>query len=186
MTHIPTTLKHLAGHIHHLRTEAYENPLGTPPPKETPGAHTGGNPKPPTNLTTLTLVIDADQRLQELALNVAADLAIPTPPTPWTGWTWCAWLYRHHTDLHNLDWYDDLAQEIIDMEADLAARINPPATPHIEQRQTARSITRRLATMGHRVSADTLRKWAQRGKITAHADIQGRNKYLLSEVLDNL
>lgn len=186
MNQLPTTLKRLAGHIHHLRTEAYENPLGTPPPKETPGAHTGGNPKPPTNLTTLAVVIDADQRLQELSLNVAGDLAIPTPPTPRAAGEWCAWLYRHHTELQQLDWYDDLAQEIIDMEADLAARIAPPATPHIEQRQTGRSITRRLATMGHKVSTDTLRLWAHRGKITAHADSQGRNRYLLSEVLDNI
>lgn len=186
MTHIPTTLKHLASHIHHLRTEAYETPLGTPPPKETPGANTGGNPKPPTNLTTLTLVIDADQRLQELALNVATDLAIPTPPTPRAAGEWCAWLYRHHAELQQLDWYDDLAQEIIDMEADLAARIAPNTTPHIEQRQTGRSIARRLATMGHKVSTDVLKVWAQRGKITAHQDSQGRNRYLLSEVLDTL
>lgn len=186
MPDLTATLKRLAGHIHHLRTEAYENPLGTPPPKETPGAHTGGNPKPPTNLTTLTLVIDADQRLQELALNVATDLAIPTPPTPWTGGQWCAWLYRHHTDLRNLDWHDDLAQEITDMEADLATRINPTPTPHIEQRQTARTITRRLAGMGHTINPATLRKWAERGKITSHKDNKGRNKYLLSEVLDTL
>ena len=183
-----TTLKRLAGHIHHLRTEAYENSLGTPPPKETPHAHAGGTPNPPTNLTTLTLVIDADQRLQELALNVAADLAIPTPPTPRAAGEWCAWLYRHHTELHSLDWYDDLAQEITDLEADLAARVAPPATPHIEQRQTARAIIRRLANMGHKnkINASTLRLWAHRGKVTAHQDSQGRNRYLLSEVLDNI
>lgn len=188
MTHIPTTLKRLAGHIHHLRTEAYENPLGTPPPKETPGAHTGGNPKPPTNLTTLTLVIDADQRLQELSLNVAGDLAIPTPPTPRAAGEWCAWLYRHHADLEALDWYADLVQEITDLEADLAARVAPPASPHIEQRQTARAIIRRLNGMGHKnkINASTLRKWVERGQITAHQDSRGRNRYLLSEVLEAL
>ena len=38
--------------------------------------------------------------------------------------------------------------------------------------------------MGHHIQPATLRQWAQRGKITAIEQADGKNGYLLTEVLD--
>lgn len=86
---------------------------------------------------------------------------------------------------------------ILDILADLdgiGERINtylygPPTTDLTapEPRQYAATIAQRLATMGHRISPDTLRQWAHRSASTPTPITvelwNGKSRYLLTEVL---
>lgn len=55
-----------------------------------------------------------------------------------------------------------------------------------ERRQSATSIKRRLASMGHAVTLDTIRGWARHGHITTQPLANGHNGYLITEIIDHI
>ncbi|MGJ4082033.1 hypothetical protein ACN4DI_01870 [Corynebacterium macclintockiae] len=182
---LPTTLRHLAHHLHHLQTEIWENRYHAARTSQTGVRHTTTGPSSPTNDTQLTYLTETQTRLRELATNTSEDLHLLIPHNTQVGNYWAAWFYRHHTQLQDLTWYTDLTEELTDLEAELRHHIHPQdPNLHIEQRQSARSICARLANMGHRIQPATIRQWHKRGKITAVERADGTNGYLLSEVLE--
>ncbi|MCT1491341.1 hypothetical protein M3G47_01320 [Corynebacterium sanguinis] len=52
----------------------------------------------------------------------------------------------------------------------------------VEQRQNSTVICKMMGQLGHTITPELLRKWVERGKITS-ATVDGRNMYLMSEVL---
>ena len=187
MTTLPTILKHLANHLHHLQTEVWEARYHSTRTSQTGVRHTTTGPTSPTNDTQLTYLLEIQTRLRELCTNISEDLTIPIPTTAAVGNYWAAWLYRHRTQLPTLTWFTDLEAELTDLESELRHHIHPQ-NPHlyIEHRQSARSICARIANMGHSIQPATLRQWHKRGKITAIERTDGTNGYLLSEVLKTL
>lgn len=64
------------------------------------------------------------------------------------------------------------------------ARRYPPVgkQPRTEQRQNSTVICKMMGQLGYAITPELLRKWVERGKITS-ATVDGRNMYLMSEVL---
>lgn len=80
---------------------------------------------------------------------------------------------------------DDLLELVIEQTAYIARHIEKrlgASPPRAEARHNSTVVCALLAQQGVSVTPDLLRKWAERGKITTRR-IQGRNMYLLSEVL---
>ena len=81
------------------------------------------------------------------------------------------------------------AQDLLELIVEQTAYINHHiekragmSPPRAEARHNSTVICALLAQQGIDVTPELLRKWAERGKITTRR-IQGRNEYLLSEVL---
>lgn len=179
------TLRRMAGHINHLRDAIRDQPLRAPRYSQTDSHQSHGGPKSPTNDHDLDYLNDVQARLREITCNVSEDLNLVIPHNVHAHGHWTAWLYRNRNKLPHLSWFDDLTDNLTDIETELRVKIYPQdPNPQIEHRQTARSITHRLERMGHHIQPATLRQWAQRGKITAIEQADGKNGYLLTEVLD--
>ena len=181
------TLRRLAGHLNHLQDHIYDTPLHATRYSQTDSHQSHGGPKSPTNDTDLDYLNEVQGRLGEMVKNVSEDLGILIPRNVVTGNFWAAWLYRNRNKLPQLGWYEDLVDNLTDIETELRVKIHPQdPNPQIEHRQTARSICHRLDRMGHHIRPATLRQWAQRGKITAIEQADGKNGYLLSEVINQI
>lgn len=101
---------------------------------------------------------------------------------------YCAHLARHAGDIaEKFPTTDDLAELMADQSAFLHraidTRYGTPPAPRREARHNSTVICALLAQRGVDVTRELLRKWAERGKITAERAADGRNGYLLSEVV---
>lgn len=183
-----TTLRHLAGHLHHLHTEYLGSKLGAARTSQT-GVRTGTTgPTSPADDTQLDYLLDAAHPIiTGWAKNLAAQTAAPGLPLDQPLATWCAWLNRNRALLLAMDWAEDCIAELQDLDTELRHHIHP-TDPHlqIEHRQTSKSICYRLGNMGHRITPAQLRGWARRGHITSVDINGGHNGYLLTEVLEYL
>lgn len=99
----------------------------------------------------------------------------------------CAYIARHAGDIaEKFPAADDLAELLSAQHAYLVRqttkRHGPPPQPRPEARHNSTVICALLAQQGVSVTPELLRKWAERGKITSLRS-QGRNTYLLSEVI---
>lgn len=190
-------LRQLAGHLHHLHQELLDTGLPAARQSQTGARTTTVKGRPPCDLTLIDTIehtpINQDgptpgPSIRGWAYNLAADTSIPTPlPVSQPLTLWCAWLNRHADSIAAMPWAAEAYDELTAIETTLRHQLNPTNPhPQYEQRQTARSIIHRLHHMGHTtITPDTLRQWAHRGKITT-ITINGRNGYLLSEILDQI
>ena len=186
---LATTLRHLAGHLHHLQQELYDAPLHAPRYSQTDSHKSHGGPKAPCNIANLDYLRDtgADDIIKGWATNLATDTPAHGLPHGQPLATWCAWLHRNLHHLETVPWSQEATTELQELEATLRHHIHPQDPNfQIEHRQTARSICNRLTQMGHHITPATLRQWHKRGKITAVELSNGHNGYLLTEVLDNI
>ena len=177
-TDLPTTLRHLANHLHHLQTEIWETRYHAARTSQTGTRHTTTGPSSPTNDTQLDYLLDTQTRLRELATNASEDLHILIPHNTQVGNYWAAWLHRHHTQLQDLTWYDDLETELRDLESELRHHIHPQA-PHavkLPDYATADEIAQALGK-----TPGAIRKWCVRHKVTAYT-LDGKVHYRTSEV----
>lgn len=178
-TDLPTTLRHLANHLHHLQTEIWENRYHAARTSQTGTRHTTTGPSSPTNDTQLTYLTEIQARLRELCTNISEDLTIPIPQTAAVGNFWAAWLYRHRAKLQHLTWYTDLTEELVDLEAELRHHIHPQA-PHeakLPDYATADEIGRALGK-----TPDAIRKWCKRHEVTSY--LQGGKVYYRTAEID--
>lgn len=183
-----TTLRRLAGHLHHLESELHDAPLHAPRYSQIDSHQSHGGPRPPTNLTQLNyLMEDVAPIITGWATNLAASATLTGLPTNQPLATWCAWLSRHRHTLLTMDWADDAVTELQELETELRHLIHPQdPNLQIEHRQTSKSVCYRLGNMGHRITPAQLRGWARRGHITSVDINGGHNGYLLTEVLEYL
>ncbi|HGL9148764.1 TPA: hypothetical protein ACKLO9_001558 [Neisseria gonorrhoeae] len=177
---LPTTLRHLANHLHHLQTEIWENRYHAARTSQTGVRHTTTGPSSPTNDTQLDYLLDTQTRLRELATNASEDLHILIPHNTQVGDYWAAWLHRHRTQLQDLTWYEDLETELQDLEAELRHHIHPqaPHTVKLPDYATADEIGRALGK-----TPDAIRKWCKRHHVTAYIE-NGKTKYRTKEITD--
>ena len=177
-TDLPTTLRHLANHLHHLQTEIWENRYHAARTSQTGVRHTTTGPSSPTNDTQLDYLLDTQTRLRELATNASEDLHVLIPHNTQVGDYWAAWLHRHRAQLQDLTWYDDLETELQDLEAELRHHIHPqaPHTVKLPDYATADEISRALGK-----TPDAIRKWCKRHHVTAYIE-NGKTKYRTKEI----
>lgn len=98
----------------------------------------------------------------------------------------CARIYRHADEITaHFPAADDLADLMVEQYVYLTRAIQRRygTNDQVEQRQTSRSICYRMAQHGFTVTPAQLRQWARYKHISAQPRPDGRNSYLLSEVL---
>lgn len=153
-------------------------------------------PRPPCGITTLSLLIDAEDRLRQTAGNLAEDTLGPhipgtrVTPREWaesraTIPTLCDFLRRHLDALATLDWATDAADDITDVLHDLSKHADPPPPP-ARTLDPALLDTLHSAADIHRLTgipAGTIRRWGSEGTITKHTDHTGRSLYRLGDAL---
>lgn len=182
---IHTTAQQLATLYQELDRAKYEH---TPTRLERKMAPTF-NSVPPAPIWTLSDDAHFTTYLTEYVQD-AARYTTTKPTSITNGQTMCAWIQTEANTIATLDVAPLLMTEMTNQIKELntrLARTRPPQPISIaEHRQTARSITHRLAQMGHKLEPATLRQWAKRGKVTVVTNTQGHNTYLLTEILDQL
>lgn len=100
----------------------------------------------------------------------------------------CRWIAWNAGAIAQLDVADVMLDELKHQARELDMRLKrsrpfQPAGKHQESWMTARSICYTLGKMGHNVTPELLRKWAERGKVSNVAKSSGLNLYNLKEVV---
>ena len=167
------TLRRMAGHINHLRDAIRDQPLRAPRYSQTDSHQSHGGPKSPTNDHDLDYLNDVQDRLREITCNVSEDLALVIPHNVHAHGHWTAWLYRNRAHLPQLSWFDDLADNLTDIETELRVKIHP-TDPHeikLPDYATAEEIAR-----AHNITPRAVRKYCQKHHITKW-QIEGQTTY---------
>lgn len=177
--HLAHTLRRMAGHINHLRDAIRDQPLRAPRYSQTDSHQSHGGPKSPTNDHDLDYLNDVQARLREITCNVSEDLALVIPHNVHAHGHWTAWLYRNRHKLPQLNWYEDLTDNLIDIETELRVKIHPTDSHEIKlpDYATAEEIG---AAIGKK--PDTVRKWCARHQVTAYVQ-EGKVMYKTIEVV---
>ena len=175
---LATTLRRLAGHLHHLQQELVDAPLHAPRYSQTDSRKTHSGPKSPTNDTDLDYLNDVQFRIGQLAKNVSEDLALVIPTIVKDKELWTGWLYRNRNKLPRLDWYEDLTDNLTDIETELRIKIHPTDVHEIKlpDYATAEEIGHALGK-----TPDAVRKWCTRHHVTAYMQ-QGKVMYRTAEI----
>ena len=100
----------------------------------------------------------------------------------------CAYLYRHAEEIvQHFPAADDLADLLVEQYIYITKAIEKRygKGDEAEQWQTSRSICYRAQQMGLTITPELLRQWARYNYITAQRRPDGRNTYLMSEVLEH-
>ncbi len=130
-----------------------------------------------------------EQNLRELALNAFGIDGINTrlKDTDMAAPRLCHLIAWHAQALSELDWAQDLQQELEDQARTINRWTNPPELPAIakqpEQRHGATYIARQLTARGIPTTPDTIRGWARAGHITRTTMPNNRAGYLLTEAI---
>lgn len=98
----------------------------------------------------------------------------------------CAYIYRHADEIvQHFPAVDDLADLMVEQYVHITRAIKKRhgIGEQIEQRQTSRSICYRMGQIGFPITPEILRQWARYNHISAQPRPDGRNSYLLSEVV---
>ena len=103
----------------------------------------------------------------------------------------CRWIAWNAGAIAELDVADVMLDELRHQVRELDARLKrsrpfQPAGKEQETWLTARSICYTLRQQGYSITPELLRKWAERGKLTAKKDAVGQNLYRLSKVIQVL
>ena len=103
----------------------------------------------------------------------------------------CRWITWNAGAIAQLDVADVMLDELKHQVRELDARLKrsrpfQPAGKKQETWLTARSICYTLRQQGYSITPELLRKWAERGKLTAKKDAVGQNLYRLSKVIQVL
>lgn len=176
--HLAHTLRRMAGHINHLRDAIRDQPLRAPRYSQTDSHQSHGGPKSPTNDHDLDYLNDVQGRLREITCNASEDLALVIPHNVHAHGHWTGWLYRNRAHLPQLSWFDDLTDNLTDIEAELRTKIHP-TDPHevkLPDYATAEEIAKALGK-----STDSVRKWCKRHEVTSYLQ-GGKVQYRTAEL----
>lgn len=127
----------------------------------------GGKSKPPVPITSLDyLVTDVEPRIRGWCQNLAADGTTGYPAGARVN-ILVAWLSRHRTALLATPWAHDCIDELVDLEAELRAKLYPTEPNYnLTTAQLPELITADQLCQAFDVQPATIRKWKERGKIT--------------------
>ena len=194
MTTNQEDLAHAAKQLQQLYEELDEAKYNRPPAPEvsTQGANQQKGPSEPFPIWTLS----DDAHFTELLNEYCTDAAryIPLDGDIYThgfqrnGARMCHWIAWNAGPISQLDvaplMLDELKHQIRELDQRLK-RTRPFEPAKLEQEVwlTARTICYKLRQQGYNVSPELLRKWVERGKLTARKGKLGANEYQLSAVV---
>ena len=182
---------------HSLQLHALKHTTPNPPEVKTRNSVKGLGPKSPGNWLWINRYITLEQNLRELALNAFGidgintrlhdgDLAAPRL---------CHLIAYHAQPLSELDWAQDLQQELQDQARTINRWTNPPETPRalIRQAQSsgqlltaAHAAKAATAATGKKIDRKQITYLGRAGHITTHKDTQGNTCYNLGEVIGHI
>lgn len=182
---------------HYLQLQSLKHTTPNPPEVKTRNSVKGLGPKTPGNWLWVNRYIEMEQNLRELCLNAFgidginirikdADMAAPRL---------CHLIAWHAQALSELDWAEDLAQELEDQARTINKWCNPPETPHtlIRQAQSSQQLLTAAhaakaaaAATGKKIDRKQVTYWGRAGHITTHKDTQGNTCYNLGEVINHI
>ena len=182
---------------HYLQLQSLKHTTPNPPEVKTRNSIKGLGPKTPGNWLWVNRYITMEQNLRELCLNAFGidginirihdgDLSAPRL---------CHLIAYHAQPLSELDWAQDLQQELEDQARTINRWTNPPETPTTLIRQAQHSTqlltaahTAKAATAatGKRIDRKQITYLGRAGHITTHQDTQGNTCYNLGEVINHI
>lgn len=187
------TAKQLRVLYEELNDAKYEKP---PAPTESRmGSNFQKGPTYPMPIWTLSDDVEFTSLLSEY-VNDAARFVKPegeyyTDGFGRDGIKMCRWIAWNAGAIAELDVADVMLDELKHQVRELDMRLKrsrpfQPAGKKQESWLTARSICYTLGKMGHNVTPELLRKWAERGKLDIKSKVGGENLYSILEVLHRL
>lgn len=182
--------RELAGHYTELHELKDTSP--NPPEVKTRNSVKGLGPKSPGNWLWLNRYVTMEQNLRELCLNAFGTdgIGIHITEADFTAPRLCRLIAWHAQPLSELDWSEDLAQELEDQAHTINRWTNPPEVQALanqpEPRHGAEHIAKQLRARGVPTTADAIRGWARRGHITRITMPNGRGGYLLTEAINHI
>ncbi|MGN6019782.1 hypothetical protein [Corynebacterium striatum] len=183
-------LRDLARHLANLYQELDSLKYSRPTPPEVRAMKPAPGPQSPGNWLYVSCWLDQEPRLREVAFNAFSDIGVKVRDDEAGAVALCQKLAFHAQAVSELDWANDLTDELEHQTKVIGRHCRPRATREIaethERRLGAEAIARQLRARRHHVTADTVRGWARAGYITREVMPNGRGGYLLSESLANL
>ncbi len=182
-------LRDLARHLANLYRELDSLKCSRPTPPEVRAMKPAPGPQSPGNWLYVSCWLDQEPRLREVAFNAFSDIGVKVRDDEAGAVALCQKLAFHAQAVSELDWANDLTDELTNQTRILDRRCNPPQPAIIanqpEPRHGAERIARQLRARGIPTTADTIRGWARSGHITQTTMPNGRNGYLLTEALNH-
>lgn len=143
-------------------------------------------PSEPGNLTLISLDHDLVSHLHEVVRD-ACNYIEPSRILTWDGTELCNWVAFNSQAISNLDFADDLLEEMQTQARNLNRRLNPPQPADLarqpEKYITTEAIIRNLTHRGHTVTARQARDVATYNKFDICKFQDQRNGYKLTEFL---
>lgn len=172
-----------------LYEQLHELKHARPKPPEVRVMKPAPGPQSPGNWLYVATYIDQEQRLREVAFNALGDIGVRIHDTDAAAPRLCALLAFHAQAASELNWANDLHDELLNQTRIIDRRCNPPQPATIanqpEPRHGAEHTARQLRARGIPTTADTIRGWARSGHITRTTMPNGRGGYLLTEALNH-
>ncbi|EGT5788624.1 hypothetical protein A9D03_12645 [Corynebacterium striatum] len=183
-------LRDLARHLGHLYQELDSLKYARPTPPEVRAMKPAPGPQSPGNWLYVSCWLDQEPRLREVAFNAFSDIGVKVRDDEAGAVALCQKLAFHAQAVSELDWANDLTDELTNQTRILDRRCNPPQPATIakqpEPRHGAEHIARQLRARGIPTTANTIRGWGKAGHISTQPIPWGNNTqngYLLTEAL---
>ncbi|OFT46997.1 hypothetical protein HMPREF3158_05495 [Corynebacterium sp. HMSC06G04] len=172
-----------------LYEQLHELKHARPKPPEVRVMKPAPGPQSPGNWLFVATYIDQEQKLREVAFNALGDIGVRIHDNDAAAPRLCQLLAFHAQAASELNWANDLHDELLNQVRIIDRRCNPPQ-PNIiakqpEPRHGAEHTARQLRARGIPTTADTIRGWARSGHITRATMPNGRSGYLLTEALNH-
>ncbi|WP_411708648.1 hypothetical protein [Corynebacterium sp. LaCa116] len=182
---------------HYQELQALKHTTPNPPEVKTRNSIKGLGPKSPGNWLWVNRYVEMEQNLRELCLNAFGKdgIGIHIAESDFTASRLCGLIAWHAQPLSELDWANDLAQELQDQAHTINKWVNPPQVPRVlirqaessEQLLTASHAAKAAAAAtGKRIDRKQVTYWGNAGHVTIHYDNHGKACYKLSEIVDYL
>ncbi|HCD4228875.1 TPA: hypothetical protein NBQ01_002150 [Corynebacterium striatum] len=183
-------LRDLARHLANLYQELDSLKYSRPTPPEVRAMKPAPGPQSPGNWLYVSCWLDQEPRLREVAFNAFSDIGVKVRDDEAGAVALCQKLAFHAQAVSELDWASDLTDEL-EHQAKVIGRHCRPRDDEAgtvdddgEVWLTARTICYKLQQMKFEVKPELLRKWVERGVISARPFSTGKNVFNLQEVLN--
>lgn len=142
--HLRTQARELANLYRQLHGLKHTHP--TPPEVRTMKPAPG--PQTPGNWFIIATYIDQEQRLREIAFNAFADLGVKLRDDDASAPRLCELIAYHAQAISELDWAEDLLDELGDQARVIRIRIRPPKTTTIAKTERIKKHLANKYTLG--------------------------------------
>lgn len=183
-------LRDLARHLANLYQELNSLKYSRPTPPEARAMKPAPGPQSPGNWLYVSCWLDQEPRLREVAFNALGDVHVKIRDNETGPIRLCTKLAFHAQVISELDWANDLVDELEHQTKVIGRHCRPLTTREVadaeEPRHGARYIARQLRARGIPATANTIRGWGKAGHISTQPIPWGdntQNGYLLTEAL---